>query len=677
MTGWLLFVTPGVNNSFRHRWLWGALINMAFLAIGSGLATERRTFDDAGHFSQENVMAEGIYYGLAETRPDEDRPLWSFRVKVLGAITDEAGYTRTAGRIWLNVRRDTVSPVPGYGDLLIFVTRPEPAREPDNPFLFDQKRYLLNQDVGYIGWVEAGAWRKTGLGGNPLIRKAVDINSMLGEKLRIYGITGDELGLASAILLGTREGLDRDLMQSYSAAGLIHILSVSGLHVGVIYLALNFLFFFTRRFPGWKGFKAPAILAGIWAYAFITGLSPSVMRASFMFSIMLIGAGLRRANNIFNSLAAAAFLLMVLDPLIITRAGFQLSFMAVLGIACFERRLRDLWKPKAWLPEKIWPLATVSLAAQLGTLPLSLYYFQSFPVYFLPANLVVIPLSSLVIYLGVGLYAADQLRLFPELVAEMFQHALKAMNGCVRFFESLPGSVIRPVWIDDLTLALMLLALVSLFMAWGRANARNIMALLLICTLLAGATALRQARVSVQRKLVVYKVRDHTMIDLVSGRYCLCLFDTSFTDILEKERYISAPNRVAMGIRRQEHLPVAVGRLPSAPDQSGSQLTNAKGRQLADGHGLFFFPFAGRTFCIAPGSVSLPASSPAVSVDYAVIGGGLRASPKVFLQTVHAGCVVLEPDVARWRAEEWKKVCSASGLRLHDIREKGAFTESW
>jgi competence protein ComEC len=196
---------------------------------------------------------------------------------------------------------------------------------PQNPGSFDYKRYMAADNVYHQGYINYYSWKT--------IKKPTGINIyLIADRIRNYfvnvlknnNLSGKELAVAAALMLGQRDALDYETMQDYSGSGVIHILSVSGLHVGVIYLVINFLLgFFSKK--KWQVYlKSAIIIITIWAYALLTGLSPSVSRAALMFTFITLGNMSSRYVHIINSLSISAFVLLLLDPWVITKIGFQL-----------------------------------------------------------------------------------------------------------------------------------------------------------------------------------------------------------------------------------------------------------------------------------------------------------------------------------------------------------------
>jgi len=270
---------------------------------------------------------------------------------------------------------------------------------PKNPYSFDYAQYMARKQI----------YRQINLKNKAFSTQTSNHFSMnaLATKWRnhIYQILvranlkGEKLALASALFLGERRYLSKETLQNFQASGTIHILAISGLHIGILLLFLNFVFGFVKRYAGVTVFTIITISL-LWLYAMMTGFSPSVTRAVTMFSFLQIGLQLKRKTNIYNTIFASALLMMLANPNIIYEVGFQMSYAAVLSIVSFFPILRKRFFVKNKIANWFVKLFIVSLSAQLGVLPLSLYYFHQFPVYFFIANMLIIPLLFIILFYG-------------------------------------------------------------------------------------------------------------------------------------------------------------------------------------------------------------------------------------------------------------------------------------
>ena len=357
---------------------------------------------------------------------------------------------------------------PAYGDVVLVHAKIKEIENSKNPYAFDYKKYMQRKGIFYTTYTPASGWQKIGQFKVNLIKeKANQLQRYFSHIFADAGMSGDEYSIITAILLGNDETMDPSLRASYASAGVSHILCVSGMHVGVIFMILNFLLKPLEFSKNLRLLKALLLMLFIWAYACITGLSPSVTRAATMFSFVTIGGMLRRNTNIFHSLFASLFILLIINPLLIFEIGFQLSYAAVFGIVIFQQKLVALWEPKRKIVNYFCNLITVSVAAQLATFPLSVYTFGQFPNYFLLANLSVISLSFLVVVSGVCLLAVSFIPVISSWIAWLLTLEIRLMNNLIQTIEKLPGAVTENIsisWVQMLLIYLCIIAFYLLFL---------------------------------------------------------------------------------------------------------------------------------------------------------------------------------------------------------------------
>jgi len=288
------------------------------------------------------------------------------------------------------------------GQRFLVLDQLQAIRPPVLPEAFDWPSYYASQGIFYSNFIRRNKLM--------LIQDALESESFfVGLLNRATGYLHEALPagvhrqVADAMFLGIGNGLDFETRQSYASLGAIHILSVSGMHVGLLYLGLQFLLGFIRKFRPWGGGVFFALMLIIlWSYAAMTGFSAPVLRSAWMFSVMLLGQVFRLRLNPLNSWAFACFVLLLFQPSDLFQVGFQLSFTAVLGLILFQKRLLGIGTSRYWLFNQIWELTCVAISAQILSAPLIVYYFHQFPnpFYFFLLNPVLVLLSSITLSIG-------------------------------------------------------------------------------------------------------------------------------------------------------------------------------------------------------------------------------------------------------------------------------------
>jgi competence protein ComEC len=338
---------------------------------------------------------------------------------------------KTRGTILLNIYKDSFSNTLKVDEILYTKAIFTALNPPLNPHQFDYKLYIAKQGIYQQLFLEKSDYKSVGFDGFSLIGFSANFRDKIEVALSKYHFQTNELGVIKALLLGQRQDISKDLITDYSKAGAIHILAVSGLHVGIILLILSFIFKPVERFKNGKFIKSILIILILWMFAFIAGLSPSVVRAVTMFTFLAIGNAFQRKKVTEFSLIASMFFLLLVQPLFLFDVGFQLSYLAVFGIVWIQPKLYKIYAPTYQIENKIWQLITVSIAAQIGVLPLSLYYFHQFPGLFMLSNLIIIPCLGTILIGGIVMIFMALLGVLPPFLASIYGFVISLMNSFV------------------------------------------------------------------------------------------------------------------------------------------------------------------------------------------------------------------------------------------------------
>jgi competence protein ComEC len=321
---------------------------------------------------------------------------------------------------------------------------------------------MKRKGIFLTGYISKQNWIKTEEKKSRTIKRyAAYLQSFLSNKLLTSGLSNAEYSVAAAILLGNDETLEPELRASYAATGVSHILCVSGMHVGIIFMILSFLLKPLDTSLKTRYLKNTILLIAVWVYANITGLAPSVTRSAAMFTFVIIGTFMQRKTNIFHSLFASLFILLSINPLLLFEVGFQLSYLAVFGIVLFQDKIAQWYHPKTKITKYLWELIAVSIAAQILTSPIAIYYFAQFPNYFLLTNLFVIPLSFGVVILGVATLFFSFNSFISNGLGYLLNFGIKTMNEIIMFIEKIPGALTSNISIHITQVIVLYMMIVS------------------------------------------------------------------------------------------------------------------------------------------------------------------------------------------------------------------------
>jgi len=342
-----------------------------------------------------------------------------------------------------------------------------PISPPVNPGMFDFKRYMSLKGISGSIRIRQGCFLKTGeISGLYFLSRYAEIASrFLGNILDKYMPKEMDQAVLAGILLGKRADLGDNIIQQFQDTGIMHILSVSGMHVAILYGLLLVLF---RWIPAHHRrihlAKEVIILIIIWTFAYITGLSPAVRRAAFIFSLILVGRTFRRQVSGFNLLAGSALILLILEPGLLFNAGFQLSYAAVAGIMIWYKPIYSLLTPKGKISELFWQTIAVSLSAQVATLPLTWYYFGTFPLYFLLGNLAAVPLSGVIMWLGILLIIISPISYIGHMIAYLLHQTISFLLWSIALISRLPHASLSEGYLPPVGVFLLYFMLVSVSM---------------------------------------------------------------------------------------------------------------------------------------------------------------------------------------------------------------------
>ncbi|RNI22640.1 ComEC/Rec2 family competence protein [Rufibacter latericius] len=547
-----------------------------------------------------------------------------------------------------------------YGQQLLVQGSLTPPSKPANPFQFDYRRYLALKHIQWQAYLPEGTWLVLGIDPpSSVVALSLKIRKQLENAFGQHIRSKRELTIAHALVLGVQDDLDASLRNAYARTGTMHVLAVSGLHVGLLYGVLLFFLKPLRRGKTSKVFIFLLVIGVVWFYAFVTGLSASVLRSVCMFSLVELGLLLRRKSSILNTLAVVALGLLLYEPNFLFDVGFQLSFLAVAGIVLLQPLSLKLWYPERKPVRLVWELLAISIAAQLATFPLSLYYFHQFPVYFWVANLVAVPLTSLGLYIGVAFMMLFWVPMVNTVLSWLLEKALWVLNEVLLWLEHWPkavleGFVITPGQIIALYLLIfaVVLFLVQKKLQWLRVG--------VLCLAFISGTELAEAhRQRRSRELVIHSARRSSVVSVLQGRQVAFLADSSFFAQPQLFSYQVQPYWWAKGVRQET---------PFRPDflKTGSKQLHSyetpEGNRLVVWHGKRLLWLRKM-----PKALESPLALDAVVLQHNVW------SPVERLQTFcTARFVLLDQTNARRYTTRKAAELRAAGYRVHVLEEQGA-----
>lgn len=432
---WLLFLLAGLFILFIFVFFRAEKLLLQDMSFGSscfclffllGIVTVQLHQPENQYRHYSNLIPEpepAIVVNIIEVlKPDLYRNRYIAEVLKVNA-------SRTHGKLLLLQPKDAADLQPGESYLITSGLAPIP--KPLNPQQFNYRDFMANRGILFQTAPSPAGIMPLNAREQAPEQRIENFREELMGKLREQHFGKEELAVIQALLLGQRRDLSPKTQENFAAAGVMHILAVSGLHVGIILLLLNSLLGFLVHLPGGRYIKTILLLLLLWAYALLAGLTPSVVRAVCMFSFVAVGMQLKRQTSVLNSLFLSLMFLLLLRPHWALEVGFQLSYLAVFSIVLLQPLLYNLYVPKYRLLKYFWSLLTVTLAAQLGVMPLSLYYFHQFPGLFFLSNLVILPFLGTILGVGILVLLLTAMNLLPEVLARGFNFLIAQLNKFV------------------------------------------------------------------------------------------------------------------------------------------------------------------------------------------------------------------------------------------------------
>ncbi|MDR3187861.1 MAG: ComEC family competence protein [Prevotellaceae bacterium] len=646
--------------SYARRWWFGLFANLLLFFVGVAVTQGVK-------LEGELPVGETICVAAVVTDEPSRSPKFAKLSVAVSAYCDSAGAWREVSeKMTLYLRNDSAHALPLLGDKLVARLKPNANPAAKNPYEFDYGGYLRKHGIFSAAFIDAGSCVVLSHDNLPVWKTAP---KNLRKRLLAYfvqqGVTGEQLAVLQALTLGDKSLLDSDLRQSYAAAGAMHILAVSGLHVGIISMILSFILQFMDKRKYGRLARGAIVLLCIWSYALVAGLSPSVQRASIMFTVLTVGGMFSRTTNSYNTLTFSAFLICVFDPLSLFDAGFQLSYAAVLTILFFQPYIYRLLHFKRWLPNAIWSLTAVSLAANIGTFPISIYLFHQFPTYFLLTNLLAnIPTMAIMggFLLTLPFTFIPALSPVGWLLATLTGYCIALLNYLIRFVESLPYALLEAFWLTPLQTWAIVFSILFLSLYMWVKKARLLLlslSLLAVCLSLRVAYKYGQER---QKVMAVYSIRSVSLISFVSERRGFALCDSA--DVENTFDFNVKSHAASLGFSDL-----------SALDRISLQ--RAAREELEEwGVCRGFVSFAGKTVKILRDEPPCTVQPP-VDVDYLILTSSCKLRPRQIAAMYRPQQVVIDASMPAYLARRQASAFAELNIPCHNVNERGAFVRNF
>ncbi len=424
---------------------------------------------------------------------------------------------KTCGKIILNLTKDTISDTVSIGQKLITKSIFKKIPQPLNPYTFNYQSYLYKKGILHQVSLNNNEYIFVNDNNYSFKKHLYSFKSKIKNRLQQYNFSKDDLAIINSLLLGERQELSEELLNDYAKAGAIHILAISGLHIGILLLILSQFFSPLNRLKNGLYLKTFFIVIILWLFALFTGFSASVVRATTMFTFIAIGNTFQREKITEYSLITSMLFILLLKPLFLFDVGFQLSYLAVFGIVWTQSLLYKVWKPKHFIIDKAWQLITVSLAAQIGILPISLYYFHQFPGLFLLSNLVIIPVLGIILLGGIVLVLLALLNTLPNFIVTSYSFCIRLINSFIHWISLQEEFLFTNISMSFMKMLSFYLLIICCFQFILKKRIKQLIASLIAIVLVQGVYLYEKKRLETKDEFVVFHKNRNSMIGTKKG----------------------------------------------------------------------------------------------------------------------------------------------------------------
>ena len=519
---------------------------------------------------------------------------------------------------------------------LVFFTTISSISPPLNPHQFNYKSYLEKQGIYHQTYLQSEDLLAISIKSRSLKGIANAFRKQLIKNLRKHNFSEDEFGVIQALLLGNRDEISDETYSDYQKAGAVHILAVSGLHVGVLLFILQYVLTPLTYLPKGKQLRTLLVILILWGFAFVAGLSPSVVRAVTMFSFIAYAMNLNRPTNSFNIIALSIFFILLLNPLFLFQVGFQMSYAAVIAIVWIYPKLQRLWYPKSLLIRKIWQLLSVSFAAQLGVLPLSLFYFHQFPALFFVSNLLIVPFLGIILGVGLLIVLLSSLNSLPDYFAAVYNYLIQSMNTIVEWIAKQEAFVFSEISFDGVQLLLSYLILCYLLFTSVKPNFRKLATTLSLILAFIGWNSYMKHEAFKKSEVVLLHQSRQSILLHRNGLELTALFSNT-----KKLNATITNYKIAERISK-----VSINSLKN------SYQINTKNVLRIDSSGVYSTNF---------------------KTDYLLLTDSPKVNLKRVLNTLEPRVVIADGSNFKTYIKRWEQSCNDKKIPFHYTGEKGAY----
>ncbi len=638
---WLPFAVK-----YTYRWIPGISINLLLVVTGAFVIYNKDISEEPDWIGNYSTDSMAVLATIKEPLVEKAK---TYKAEAsVEAINSKGEWKDATGNVLVYFSKDSSMPEIKYGSQVLFYKPFQLIKNSGNPGSFNYKQYVAFQNIYHQVFLKSYEYQITKTKkANAFKNWLFNLRSIVIQKLQQY-ITGDrEAGVAEALLIGYRNDLDKDLVQAYSNTGVVHIIAISGMHLGIIYMALVWLLKPFKRTRGIKWIKPVIILAVLWIFTLLASGVPSIVRSAVMFSFIVLGETIDKKSSIYNTLAASAFVMLFYNPYYLWDAGFQLSYAAVISIIAFAKPVYNWFYIQNKIIDFFWKLTSVTIAAQILTLPIILYTFHQFPNLFLITNCITVPLSTVILFAEFALLTTSFVPVIAKFVGFITTALLALMNNFIEWINGFPFAVYEGIQ-NNLAETILLYVFIIGICYWLLNKTKP--------ALFAGVAALvifviidsiENSILRQQQKMIVYNIPQHNAIDFISGKQYAFVGHTA----LLNDAYL-----------RNFHL---------KPARTLNRINVAN--NLADLYISFpFVQFRDKRILLIDKPFVFE-SQAKIPIDLIIVSHNPRLYISELTKVFYCKQYVFDASNSTWKINQWKKDCDSLHLRHHSTPDEGAF----
>ncbi len=645
----LLFNLFPLAFKYKYQWLQGLLLNLIIFCSAIFITWQKDIRNKEEWFGNHYNDSSFVIVKINEPPIEKDKS-YKAEGKVESIITN-GKLINVTSKLLIYFSKNESIVVLKYGDKIIIKGGIQQIKNAGNPGGFNYSRYMAFQQCFHQVFLKKDKYvLLNSHQENPLYSFVFYAREKTITLLQKY-IAGSKkvTGIAEALLIGYKEDLDKDVVQAYSNTGVVHIIAISGMHLGLIYVGLVWLF---SKLPFIKRNAVSRVilmLACLWFFSLITGASASVLRSAVMFTCIIIGKEFFKQASIYNSLASSAFILLCYDPFLLWDVGFQLSYFAVIGIIWLQKPIENLYYSSHRPIQYLWQMCSITLAAQILTLPICIYYFHQIPTLFLVTNLICVPLSTLILFAEIFLIFISVVPFLASIVGKFIYILTWLMNVVISFCNDLPLSLIDKIYSTATTTTFLYVFVFLVAAGLLRRNKQLVKIGLATFVLFSATWAYGKINLTKQKKLIIYNVSKHTAIDFLAANKYWFYGDDAFKTDGALQNFNLKPARVSLQV-----------------EESIDTLDALKKRR-------FVWQFYDKKIMVIDSTIKFEPITNKTSVDVLLISKNPFLKISDITCAVTPTCIVFDASNSLWKITQWKKECEDLHLRYFITGEQGAF----